>query len=602
VNQRSSILAVLNEFLTRYPKQFGLLFILLVIEGLTAAVSVLAIVPLADYILDTSLSKPSQITRIVIDGMHLLGIHPAFWTFGILFVALNFLKGLMEVAIRYAILRIKYAVLEGLLGDALITFFKSRWEFFSGSDQGRILNSLNREINTIGDTLGHLATLLAQIVQLFIYLAVPLMLNAQLTLTSFGLAILLGSPLLLLHRLSYRFGQQNTETANRAQGILSEILGAARLILGFGRQNNSRIRFLEAFSEHARATLRSQVLSSAVPKFFQPIGMLSIVIALGIALQEQVVIPEITAIMWSLLAAMPILSSLLQGNISISNFLPSYEQLISLRKRAATLEEIMGDRTFSRIEQGIELRELCFTYPNRIQTLVDVNLHIRRGQMTALVGESGSGKSTVTDLILGLQIPEKGHILIDGVPLGEWQQNSFRERIGYVPQDPQLFHSSIRDNLLWAFEGALESELWAALQLANAEAFVKDLPQGIDTIVGDRGIRLSGGQRQRIALARALIRKPELLILDEATSALDSESEKLIQQSIERISEDTTILVVAHRLSTISRADQVYVLQQGCVIEEGRFSELSKKTGGILNAMLLEQSQIFKERLPDREE
>ena len=192
MNQRSSILAILNEFLTRYPKQFGLLFILLVIEGLTAAVSVLAIVPLADYMLDTSLAKPSQITRIVIDGMHLLGMLPEFWTLGILFVALNFLKGLMEVAIRYAILRIKYAVLEGLLGDALITFFKSRWEFFSGSDQGRILNSLNREINTIGDTLGHIATLLAQIIQLVIYLAVPLMLNAQLTLTSLGLAILLG--------------------------------------------------------------------------------------------------------------------------------------------------------------------------------------------------------------------------------------------------------------------------------------------------------------------------------------------------------------------------------------------------------------------------
>jgi len=370
---------------------------------------------------------------------------------------------------------------------------------------------------------------------------------------------------------------------------LSEVLGAARLILGFGRQNQARGRFLEAFNQHTLATLRSQVLGTAVPRFFQPMALLAIVIALGFAMQQQARVAELAAVMWSLLAAMPILSALLQGNISISNFLPSYEQLVSLRKGAAALEEILGDRPFSQLEHGIEFRNMSFTYPSRAQTLIDVSLFICKGQMTALVGESGSGKSTVTDLILGLQIPEKGQVLIDGVPLGEWQQNSFRERVGYVPQDPQLFHSSIRDNLLWSFDGASESDLWAALQLANAAAFVKDLPQGIDTMVGDRGIRLSGGQRQRIALARALLRKPELLILDEATSALDSESERLIQQSIDQVAHDTTILVVAHRLSTVAKANHVYVLRQGRVVEEGSFSVLSLKSGGILNAMLAAQ-------------
>ena len=219
--------------------------------------------------------------------------------------------------------------------------------------------------------------------------------------------------------------------------------------------------------------------------------------------------------------------------------------------------------------------------------------------MTALVGESGSGKSTITDLVLGLQIPDQGQVLIDGVPLNEWQQNSFRARVGYVPQDPQLFHSSIRDNLLWSFALASESDLWNALQLANAAAFVNSLPQGIDTIVGDRGIRLSGGQRQRIALARALLRKPELLILDEATSSLDSESEFLIQQSIEQVVQDTTILVVAHRLSTLAKADQVYVLSHGRILEEGSFTALSAKSGGMLNSMLAAQSQHQQTEMQD---
>lgn len=592
MKKSSSIVAIFSEFLTRYPRHFGLLFLLLVVEGAAAALSVLAVVPLADFVIDSSLAKPSRITQVVVNGLAAIGLPTTFWILGLLFVASNVLKGFLEVAIGYAILRIKYTVVRGLFGDALQAFFKARWGFFSGSDQGRLLNTLTGELSNIGDTLGHLATLFARIIQLAIYLVVPLWLSARLTLTALGLALLFGSPFMLLHRVSYRLGKRNTETGNVAMGVLSEVLGAARLILGFGRQGQARERYLDAFDQHVQVTLRSQTLATAVPKFFQPMAMLAVVVAMGVAVQQAVRISEMAAVMWSLLAALPILGALLQGNISISNFLPSYEQLVSLRKSAAEFEEIQGDRNFSRLERGIEFKDLSFTYPGRAQTLTDVTLHLRKGQMVALVGESGSGKSTVTDLVLGLQIPAKGQVLIDGVPLGDWKQNSFRERVGYVPQDPQLFHSTIRDNLLWSFEEAKEDELWEALRLANAAAFVKELPQGINTVVGDRGVRLSGGQRQRIALARALLRKPELLILDEATSALDSESERLIQQSIEQVAHDTTILVVAHRLSTIAKADQVYVLRQGRVVEGGSFSALSVKPGGILNAMLVAEQRF----------
>ena len=158
-----------------------------------------------------------------------------------------------------------------------------------------------------------------------------------------------------------------------------------------------------------------------------------------------------------------------------------------------------------------------------------------------------------------------------------------------MSQDPILFHSSIRDNLLWSCESAKESELWNALNMANSKDFIAQLPQGIDTIVGDRGVLLSGGQRQRIALARALLRKPELLILDEATSALDSESEELIQRSIESLPHGMTILIIAHRLATIKKANQVYILKNGLVIEEGVFSDLSIDTDSELYRMLKKQ-------------
>lgn len=591
VKKSSSIVAIFSEFLTRYPMHFGLLFLFLVVEGTAAAMSVMAIVPMADFLLDSSLGQPSRITQVLVRVFLGIGLLPSFWLFGCFFVGLNLLQGTLSVAIRYAILRIKYAVVHGLFSDALHTFFKARWEFFSGSEQGRLLNTLNKELDTIGGTLGQLATLFAQVIQICIYLAVPIWLNAPMTLTALGLAVLLGVPFVLLHRISYRLGKRNTETANVVMGVLSEVLGAARLILGFGRQNQARERYLVAFDRHVHVTLRSQTLATAVPSLFKPLAMLAVVVAVGFSIQQQAR-SELAAVMWSLLAAMPILSALLQGNIQISNFLPSYEQLISLREKAAKAEEILGQRIFTRMKCGVELKDVDFTYPGRVQTLAGINMYFRKGQMTALVGESGSGKSTVTDLVLGLQIPERGEVLIDGVSLGDWNQNSFRERIGYVPQDPLLFHASIRDNLLWSFEQAKEDDLWEALRLANAEDFVKELPQGIDTLVGDRGVRLSGGQRQRIALSRALLRKPELLILDEATSSLDSESELLIQQSIERVAQDTTILVVAHRLSTIAKADQVYVMRQGRVVEEGAFKELSTNPDSILNDMIATQQPL----------
>ena len=217
-----------------------------------------------------------------------------------------------------------------------------------------------------------------------------------------------------------------------------------------------------------------------------------------------------------------------------------------------------------------------------VKALRNIDLSIQKNEFVALMGPSGSGKSTITDLVLGLQIPSKGSVLIDEIPLSDYKQQSFRKRVGYVPQEPILFHSSIRDNLLWSNGSSSEEELWTVLDIANAALFVKQLPQGIDTIVGDRGTRMSGGQRQRIALARALLRNPDLLILDEATSALDNKSERLIQESIDSLSKNTTILIVAHRLSTIKNADQVYVMQNGRIIDNGPYAELINNPESIL--------------------
>ena len=215
---------------------------------------------------------------------------------------------------------------------------------------------------------------------------------------------------------------------------------------------------------------------------------------------------------------------------------------------------------------------------------------VPRGKMVSLVGGSGAGKTTIIDLMLGLHLPDEGQVLLNGESLERYDMKSYRDRVGYVPQEPQLFNTSIRENLLWVAPDATDDDIWRACRLANAEQFIGELDNGLDTVLGDRGIRVSGGQRQRLALARAIIRKPDLLILDEATSALDSESERLIQQSIDILSKEITMVVIAHRLSTIRNADYVYVLNGGKVVEEGAYNELAGNPECKLSKMIIQQS------------
>jgi ABC-type multidrug transport system fused ATPase/permease subunit len=248
-----------------------------------------------------------------------------------------------------------------------------------------------------------------------------------------------------------------------------------------------------------------------------------------------------------------------------------------------------GSFVFNRIDDGFEYKGVSFSYPDHNPVLNDINVTIKKGKLTAIVGESGSGKSTLIDLLIGFYEPDKGVVLADNKPLQEFDIYSFRRHIGYVPQDTILFNDTVKNNLLWSNEEATENEIIEVCKLANAHEFIMNLPELYNTVVGERGVRLSGGERRRIALARALLRRPELLILDEATSALDSRSELLIKDAIENIAHKTTLVVIAHRLSTIVNADFIYVLQKGRIIEQGSYHNLIKSNSAFKQAVEMQR-------------
>jgi ATP-binding cassette subfamily B protein/subfamily B ATP-binding cassette protein MsbA len=239
-----------------------------------------------------------------------------------------------------------------------------------------------------------------------------------------------------------------------------------------------------------------------------------------------------------------------------------------------------GGNTFGAIHQGIELRNVSLRYAPELEpALTDINLILPKGQTIALVGSSGAGKSSIADLLAGLYDPSDGVILVDDTNRATFDLVSWQQRLGVVSQDTFLFNASIAENIAFGTPGASRQEIEMAAEQAQAARFIKALPDGFKTLVGERGYRLSGGQRQRLSLARAILRDPELLILDEATSALDSESERLVQQAIDRFHNKHTVLVIAHRLSTIVNADLICVMENGAIIERGTHDQLLSKDG-----------------------
>lgn len=232
----------------------------------------------------------------------------------------------------------------------------------------------------------------------------------------------------------------------------------------------------------------------------------------------------------------------------------------------------------------LQLNDVSYRYGDgQTDVISDMSLCIPSGQKIGLVGHSGAGKSTLVNLLLRFADTTGGSITIDGHEIAAVTQESLRENIAYVPQEPMLFHRSLRDNIVYGKPGATEREIRQAAKQANALEFIDRLPSGLDTLVGERGVKLSGGQRQRIAIARAILKDAPILILDEATSALDSESEKLIQQALEKLMKGRTSIVIAHRLSTIAKLDRIIVLDQGKIIEDGTHAELLKKNGVYAN-------------------
>jgi ABC-type multidrug transport system fused ATPase/permease subunit len=581
------LMVFLEYSLHRFPQLFIVYTILLIVTGICDALALFALAPIVDILLHPDLQGSGSVTKVIAKVMLDWGLSVTLLSVLTVFLGFNVLKGGLQVISTYWQSKIRMAVARSLIVDNFKEFMDARWSFFSGQKQGMLINSFTRETDMTAGAFSILALMFAGIVQLTFFLVVPMYISWQVTLASIAASLLLAAPFLLLGRITYRLGKKTTDTANQFTVVLQESLSMVRVILGFANQHRNVQSLREAYERHAKAAIRSLTLQYAQPVIYQPLGVAVLMITLYVSQKIGLPFSELAVILYAFLRVLPIVGVLATNKNQLESSFPSYEQIKNLTGQAQKLRQRSGERTFTGFKQAITIEGLSFAYPDNPPFIQDINMVIPRGKMVAIVGRSGSGKSTLVDIIIGFNEPLDGQIYVDGTPLHEFEINSYRKRIGYVPQESILFNMTIYENLLWAKEDATREEIREACVIANAAEFIEQFPKGYDTFVGDRGVRLSGGQIQRVALARAVLRNPDILILDEATSSLDSESERLIQLSIEAIAKKMTVIVIAHRLSTIAKADYIYVLEDGRIVEEGEYSQLVKNDGSFSQMHLL---------------
>ena len=527
--------------------------------------------------------EPGRLFAAIRDGFALA--HVPFNLFTMLVAVTVLVLG--ALALLYLQRRIVFVAknryVRDLRDDCARRMLEASWPYLARQATGETINRMSVEANRAGLGLMCQALFVAAAIQVAILAAFSAALSWQLVIVAgaFALAIVLASRPLV--RRAGRLGGQSV-AANRdfAFHVVDFFRGAK--FIKVTATEEPVLRRIAAYNNALYRVTRGYELNSALTNFLlqaTPVAMLAAII--GVA-YEAVGLPMAQILVFLLLLARiaPRVSEMQQRYEDYRFNIPGLGVVQALQRECLENAESRhwGNRPLRRLERDIVLDRLRFRYDDGKGAGLDgVSLRIAKNEIVAVVGSSGAGKSTLIDLLAGVHRGYEGRILVDGVELRELDLAAWRRRIGYATQDVILFNDTLRNNLLFARPDATAAEVAEALRLAHLTDLVDSLPKGLDTELAEGGARFSGGQRQRIALARTLIAKPDLLFLDEATSALDSESERIIQTAIESVAHSMTIVVIAHRLSTVRKADVIHVLEDGRVVESGTFGELMAKRG-----------------------
>jgi ATP-binding cassette subfamily B protein len=500
--------------------------------------------------------------------------------------------GMVGAALLAALVGVYQGYLNSLVGEGIMRDIRTSLvahlhrmaiSFFTNTKTGEIMNRVSNDVDNVDNVVtGTLVTIVTNFATILTTVVTMFVLDWRLSLIALAVVPLMIFPLAPVGRRMYAVRKLTREKRDEIESMTQETLSISgiTLIKSFVRERFEGARFYRASSD----LMKLEIHLAMVGRWFMAaIGAMVVVgpalVWLGggyLAISAGLTVGTIVAFVVLLSRLYGPASALAGVQVQIVSALAVFERIFEYLDLP---QESGGTRTLSDVRGDIRFEDVRFSYGGERQALSGVNLHIAPGQVAAFVGPSGAGKTTITQLVSRFYDPQFGRVLIDGNDVRELDLESLRRHIGIVTQETYLFHDTIGTNLRYGKEGASQPELEAAARAANIHDFIASLPEGYDTIVGERGHKLSGGERQRLAIARVLLKDPKILILDEATSSLDSENEALIQAAFDRVMRGRTSLVIAHRLSTILSADVIFVVEAGRIVESGSHAMLLARGG-----------------------
>lgn len=512
------------------------------------------------------------------------GVKVLAWLCGITAVAF-LLRNLFRYLGSFLMVNYKVGVTNDLRTAMYRKFLRLPVSFFTEQRKGDMMSRISNDINAvetnvmeaIADAINAPFMIIGSLIMLFI-------LDTQLTLFSLIVFPIMGFIISFVgKKLKKQAGYVQEELAN-IFSLVEETLKSGKIIKIFNADKLLQDRFLktsEKWKKHIVGMSRKRELASPSSEFLGSITILLITWFAGVNIiigntNDPLVFLSFIGLFFQILEPAKKLSSAVS---SVHSGMASLERVYEVLDYNSAMEESDSLKTIETINESIEFKNINFFYDNKQPILNHFNLKIPKGKKVALVGQSGSGKTTVANLLARFYDTNEGSIEIDGINIQELNLKTYRSLLGMVTQESVLFNDSIYNNILIGKPDASREEVITAAKIANAHQFISELSDGYDTNIGDDGNKLSGGQKQRISIARAVLKNPPIMILDEATSALDTESEKMVQDALNKMMENRTSLVIAHRLSTIQKADLILVMERGNIVEQGTHQELYKQNG-----------------------
>jgi ATP-binding cassette, subfamily B, bacterial MsbA len=496
-----------------------------------------------------------------------------------------FLKNLADYFQSYLVLLVEQGAIRDLRNDLERHLQALSLSFFHTRRTGTLISRVTNDVEYLRNALASgVSTMGKDVLTLIGALGLAFYASWRLTLLAL---LVLPAAALLLGQIGRSMRRRSTRTQERMgdlTAILQETIAGARVVRAFGTERFEVEKFERANQAFTQAFVRMRRIALAARPFSE-FSLVVVAVAMlwfggrEIFLRHTLAPHQFVLFVTALLTTISPTKSVAEVSANIQQGIAAATRLFDLMDTPPEVAERSAAPPLAPFHDSIRYEGVSFAYADGPLVLQDVSLEIRRGEVVALVGSSGSGKSTAMDLLPRFYDPRGGRITFDGVDLRDATLASLRGQLGIVTQETILFHDSVRNNIAYGLDDASDEAVRAAAMAAHAHGFIDGLPQGYDTLIGERGVKLSGGERQRLAIARALLRNPPVLLLDEATSALDLESERLVQDALERLMRDRTVLVIAHRMSTVQHADRIVVLEKGRVVATGTHDELLDQQG-----------------------